>query len=151
MASRRRSWDALAASTRKRYLSKGRSLGQTAAEVQRLYESGGNMSVYRGHPARPGGVSERMWTRLRTAAKRARLERDGNVSDILDSLLSKGFKSTWILRKLEEKEDSRDTYLAPHNRMLRRTRINPDAGKQPGQRRYFGRPQYADIELFYYH
>ena len=147
---RRRSWETLSESTRKRYLSKGRSLGQSAAEVIRLYESGGNMSAHRGHPSRAGGVSERMWTRLRAAARRARLQQDGDVSDILESLLGKGFKPQWILDKLDEKEESRDAYRNPFNRMLRNAGQR-NAGIQPGNDRYHQRIQYADIELFYYH
>lgn len=155
MASRPRRWENLSPSTRKRYASKGRTLGQTEAQVKSFYESGGRMSVYRGHPTRPGNVSERMWTKMRAAAKASRMQRGldegSNISDVLESLLGKGFKPQWIIDRLIEQKESRDTYLSPTARYMRRINPHQDAGYQPGRSRFHNRVMHADIELFYYH
>lgn len=145
-----RRWESLADSTRKRYLAKGRTLGQTEAQVKAHYLSGGDMSAYRGH-RKHAGASERQWSAMVRAAKAARLDEDttGDMTVILESLLAKGYKPAWIVSKLTEKKDSRDTYRSDLARKLRKQRI--DAGWQPGRRRYHKRDQPADIELYYYH
>lgn len=146
----RKGWDQLAASTRKRYLSKGKTLGQTEPQVKAYYESGGDMSAYRGHRKRPG-TSERQWSAMVAAAKRAKLDQDtnGHYDVILESLLAKGFTPSWIIDKLDEKADSRGTYRSTAARALRKQSV--DAGWQPGRKRYHRRNVIADIELFYYH
>ena len=143
-----RVWEQLAPSTRKRYLSKGRSLGQTEAQVKAHYLAGGNMSAYRGH-RKHAGASERQWSNMVRAAKQARLDEDGDLEAILESLLSKGLTPQWIILKLREKEDSRDSYRSTLARELRKKGV--DTGWQPGRRRYHARLQYADIEIYYYH
>lgn len=85
------------------------------------------------------------------AARAARLDEDveSDMGAILESLLTKGYSYDWILTKLDEKKESRDTYRSNPARILRHQGI--DAGWQPGRRRYHKRAQPADIELFYYH
>jgi hypothetical protein len=144
-----RSWARLSANTQHRYLTRGRRLGMSEAQVIAQYESGANISILRGHPSHHG-LSEKRWTQLRTAAKASQLYEDGDIAIILDSLLAKGFSFKWILTKLTEKKESRDTYRAPENREARR-RGDKDAGREPGRTRYYGRSQIADIELYYYH
>lgn len=149
---RSRTWDALSASTQKRYIATGKRLGQSADEVRRYYESGGSMSVYRGH-APKHGLSEYRWRKLRKAAKDAGLEGDltggDTVSGVLESLLRKGFSYEWILKRLIEKKESRDAYRDPVNVRLRAEGAH--AGRQPGNERYHKRALHADIEIYFYH
>ena len=149
MAAKRRIWDQLAASTRKRYISKGKALGQSERQVKQYYESGGNMGAYRGHKPH-AGASERQWAAMVAAAKVAQLNQDGDITLILENLLAKGFKPAWITAKLNEKRESRGAYRSPINRALRRAG-NKDAGREPGRSRYYKRTHPADIEIYYYH
>jgi hypothetical protein len=111
------------------------------------------MSLYRGH-AKHAGASERQWATMVRLSKRARMDEDPpaeNITTVLESLLAKGFKPSWIIARLEEKIDSRDTYRSRAAKLLRQQFPNEDYGYNPGRRRYYGRNFYADIELFYYH
>jgi hypothetical protein len=149
---RPRVWGNLSATTRKRYLGSGASQGLTEAATIRLYESGANLGVFRGHRPHPG-ASERQWSAMLAAAARARLEEDTEgepVSTILDSLLSKGLKPNWIIKTLDEKADSRDIYRSRINRARRRAG-DKTAGTEPGRSRYLRRTQYADVEIYWYH
>ena len=155
----RRVWERLAEATRKRYVARGKSMGQSEAQVRAHYESGGSMATYRGHPPRYG-VGERMWTRLRKEAKKAELDKDladpdthtsGDVTIVLVSLLSKGFSPQWILDRLAEKQDSRSTYRSRAAKLLRKQFPKMDWGWDPGRKRFYRRTLIADIELYYYH
>lgn len=146
-----RNWTLLAASTQKRYTNKGAKQGLTPAQVEAAYMSGRPLGDWRGHPKRPH-ASERQWGQLVKAAKAADLGKDvdGDYTVVLDSLLQKGYAPAWILQKLAEKKESRDTFLLAAN-VRARKQGHDMAGRQPGRRRYFGRSQPADIELYYYH
>lgn len=150
MATRPRNWAKLKPSTRDRYLAKGRKQGLTPAQTEQLYMSGAPLGEFRGHRPRPG-ASERQWARMVQAAKAARLNEDveGDFRIVLESLLAKGYKPAWIIRKLEEKKESRDTYRSPAAGVLRKQ--GKAAGWEPGRSRFFKRDQPADIELYYYH
>lgn len=143
-----RVWEQLATSTRERYVSKGKALGQSEAQTKAHYVGGGDMSAYRGH-RKHAGASERQWAAMKKAAKQSWLDEDGDIDTILESLLSKGLKPGWIIVRLNEKRGSRVTYRTAFARAVRKKGI--DAGWQPGRRRYHARLQYADIEIFYYH
>lgn len=150
-APKRRLWTRLKESTRRDYLRRGKAQGLTEQQIIALYESGGNVSALRGHKRRMG-ISERQWTNLRKAALKAQLDKDlesGDVNEVLESLLMKGFKYEWILRNLETKEDSRSEYRSFIRRAMRRNHM--DDGWEPGRTRYHNRNQMADIELYYYH
>lgn len=145
-----RNWASLKPSTQKRYLGKGRALGQTEAQVQAHYTGGGNMGAHRGH-RQHAGASERQWGALIQAAKHAKLDEDvdGPMEAILENVLSKGFTPAWILHTLAEKAESRDTYRSKLARVQRTKSIA--AGWEPGRGRYQRRNLVADIELYYYH
>lgn len=145
-----RNWQRLAASTRQKYLSRGRTLGMTPAQVEQYYLTGGDMRVFRGHRPHPG-ASERQWSAMLWAARAARLNEDveGDWRIVLENLLAKGFTPTWIIERLEEKRDSRDTYRSVLARQQRKR--NDPAGWAPGRPRYFKRTSPADIEIYYYH
>lgn len=148
---RRRVWTTLGERTRRDYLRRGKGLGLTDTQIIALYESGGNVSGLRGHKKRPG-VSERQWTNLRRAALAARLDSDlehGDVNEVLESLLTKGFSYEWILNSLQDKKSVRDEFRSWAKRAMRRNNI--ESGWQPGRARYGSRNQMADIELYYYH
>lgn len=153
-----RNWDALSERQRKRYLSKGKKQGFTDDYTRRYYETGGDLREFRGHRSRYG-TSEKTWTKLRRAAYAAKLETDhpkGQTGDafvvyVLESLLSKGFKPQWILDKLAEKRNSRDTYRSVFAKALRKQFPTSDAGYNPGRKRFHARNQIADLELYYYH
>lgn len=145
-----RPWDQLAESTRKRYIAKGKRLGLSPAQVQAHHAAGQPMGAFRGHAPKPG-ASERQWGAMLAAAKAARLHEDVDypISVILESLLVKGYKPEWIIRKLVEKKESRDTYRSKTAHQLRKS--GDKRGWDPGRPRYFTRDIRADIEIFWYH
>lgn len=143
-----RVWERLSDTTRKRYISKGRSLDQTPEQVRAYYESGGTMGAYRGHKPHYG-ASERQWSAMLAAARRSRLDEDGNTTQILENLLAKGFKPNWIVHQLDLKADSRDAYRSPLNRAKRKAKRG--AGREPGASRYKRRVLIADVEIYWYH
>lgn len=150
MSGRARNWDRLKQSTRDRYLAKGRKQGLTAEQVKSTYLSGVPLGEWRGHRPHPG-ASERQWSAMVRAAKQAHLPEDvdGDYTIVLESLLAKGYKPAWILKKLAEKRDSRDTYRSSAARIARAK--GKSVGWDPGRPRYFARALPADIELYYYH
>lgn len=147
MAQQRRDWSRLGERQRKRYIGAGRKQGLTEAQVIQHYESGGNLSAWRGQrPTQRPGISERKWRQLRAAAKRAQLE---NATEVLESLVQKGFTAEWILHELEQQYVARTEFRSAPRRAMRAQRI--DAGWQPGRNRYKRRNLTADIEIYYYH
>lgn len=167
-----RVWERLSDTTRKRYISKGRSLNQTPEQVRAYYESGGTMGAYRGHKPHYG-ASERQWAAMVAAARAAGLHQDAEgyytnerkhilspratiigrqfITTTLENMLGKGFKPRWIIARLREKKDSRDTYHTAIKTAIRNRDRNDDRGYQPGRARYHARPLIADVEIYWYH
>ena len=120
----------------------------TPEQVIEYHRSGQNMGAFRGHRKHPG-ASERQWNSLVKAAKAAKLDQDvDHIDVVLESLLVKGFSVEWILRRLDEKRDSRAQYRTTRKRS-QRSAGDPN-GWDPGRTRYFKRSYRADIELYWY-
>lgn len=158
MASRR-DWQQLGERQRKRYLAAGRKQGLSSQQVIEYYESGGDLSVWRGQTrSRRVGVSERTWRKLMAAARRSELgqippgrQKPVPPGEILESLIRKGFEPDWILDQLEKQYDSRTRFRSAAMRAYRKKYPKLDAGYNPGRSRHKRRNLNADIELYYYH
>lgn len=145
-----RDWSTLGAAQQKRYLNASVNRGLTAAQIRAHYESGASLKDWRGHAPRP--VSEKRWTALRAAAKRAELWRDvDDTNQTIEKLFNLGFSYEWILHALQEKANSRSTFRTALMKALRKNNPRADAGYNPGRARYKKRTPHAPRELFFYH
>lgn len=150
-----RDWTRLGERQRKRYLSAGGKQGLSPAQVVQHYESGGNLSAWRGQ-ARVirTGVSERKWRELMKAARLADLGRGTKnpppPGEVLEILLHRGYQPDWILRELARQHRARSIYQSTANREARR-KGRKHAGNGPGKYRWDNRDINAPIELYYYH